>query len=541
MLKDKAMGYIRVSKLDDESEAESPELQENSFYKYATEKGHEFLGFESDLDKSGYRIHFSKREGLMKLLQLASQGTFKYLYVFKFSRLGRKLARDIIKSFEAHGVSVISVTQDIDVSKPSGRFVRSIILDVDEFYSEDLAEWTLETHANLARKGKPTGGPPKYGYTRDPVTKKESIVEEEAKTIRHMVEARKKGWGWKTIVDYLNHDLKIPTRTGKKWSDGMIAKWMSYPDILAWAGYLVYGKERGKTRVRSSEDELIITPDARPAIITLEDCLAIRKINEVNHRPFKAGNPRVLSSSYLLSGMAYCAICGMRMNGATGQRGNYICSGYLRHGKGHHDPYFIDKSNMERTVWEAVIEHFFDNDDLFKEYEEKFYTQTQSDEQKKDRLKAIEKREKELEQEFLEMTKMKVKRMIKDEDYNLFYSELDKERLNLEKEKGKIQKELSPQKDKKLSIDKIRAAVKEAEIVLKSDKVPVEEKRNILSMFVERVDAPILIDRKKHVKISFHITPDDPDDLFPIKLKRGSSKDKPNNYIQHTGASSPIA
>ncbi len=80
--------------------------------------------------------------------------------VYKVDRLSRSLldfAR-IMETFERHGVSFVSVTQQFNTTTSMGRLTLNILLSFAQFEREIIAERTRDKIAAARRKGKWSGG-----------------------------------------------------------------------------------------------------------------------------------------------------------------------------------------------------------------------------------------------------------------------------------------------------------------------------------------------------------------------------------------------
>jgi DNA invertase Pin-like site-specific DNA recombinase len=90
--------------------------------------------------------------------------------VYKVDRLSRSLldfAR-LIGIFEEHGVSLVSVTQQLNTTDSLGRLTLNILLSFAQFERELIAERTRDKMRAARRKGKWLGGQPVLGYDVDP-------------------------------------------------------------------------------------------------------------------------------------------------------------------------------------------------------------------------------------------------------------------------------------------------------------------------------------------------------------------------------------
>src|SRR5258708_36478797 len=87
-------------------------------------------------------------------------------------------------TFEEHGVSLVSVTQQMNTTDSLGRLTLNILLSFAQFERELIGERTRDKMSAARRKGKWVGGCPVLGYDVDPGGGRLVINEEEAERVR---------------------------------------------------------------------------------------------------------------------------------------------------------------------------------------------------------------------------------------------------------------------------------------------------------------------------------------------------------------------
>ncbi|MFA5526675.1 MAG: recombinase family protein [Acholeplasmataceae bacterium] len=98
----------------------------------------------------------------------AGRATWDTLIVRHIDRLARSLGSglDILRALEEHGKGLISTTQALDLSTPTGRAMLHIILAFGQWERDMCSERTRLRMTQIARAGNwPSGNPP-YGYRR---------------------------------------------------------------------------------------------------------------------------------------------------------------------------------------------------------------------------------------------------------------------------------------------------------------------------------------------------------------------------------------
>src|SRR5262249_13925627 len=122
-------------------------------------------------------------------------------------------------TFEKHGVSFVSVTQQFNTATSMGRLVLNVLLSFAQFERELISERTRDKIAAARRKGKWAGGHPLLGYDVDPRGFTLVVNEEEASRIRQIFslylehaglipvvqELERRGWKNKSWVTRRGH------------------------------------------------------------------------------------------------------------------------------------------------------------------------------------------------------------------------------------------------------------------------------------------------------------------------------------------------
>jgi DNA invertase Pin-like site-specific DNA recombinase len=124
----KVVLYTRVSTLKNQDcEVQARELRE-----YCARRGWEIVAEFSDPGFSGAR---DSRPALDKMLRAARRREFSSIVIWKLDRLARSLRHlvNLLSEFEALDVSLVSLTDSLDLSTPQGRLMFQIIGAMSEF------------------------------------------------------------------------------------------------------------------------------------------------------------------------------------------------------------------------------------------------------------------------------------------------------------------------------------------------------------------------------------------------------------------------
>ncbi|GGK21767.1 hypothetical protein GCM10010965_13410 [Caldalkalibacillus thermarum] len=110
-----AVGYVRQSKERKDRESISPETQIEKIKQFAKLQETKVVKIFRDIDISGFRVHYSKRTGLMDMLEYIKANKIKKVYVYNLARLSRRIKDflEITNELEKFDCSVVSATEMI--------------------------------------------------------------------------------------------------------------------------------------------------------------------------------------------------------------------------------------------------------------------------------------------------------------------------------------------------------------------------------------------------------------------------------------------
>src|SRR5262249_53604495 len=140
------------------------------------------------------------RPALRRLLADVEAGTVDCVVVYRVDRLSRSLLdfAAMMRTFDEHRVSFVSVTQQFNTATSMGRLVLNVLLSFAQFEREIISERTRDKVAATRRKGKWSGGRPVLAYDVDPHGYRLVVNEDEAVRVR-------------TIFGlYLQHEALLP-------------------------------------------------------------------------------------------------------------------------------------------------------------------------------------------------------------------------------------------------------------------------------------------------------------------------------------------
>lgn len=160
--------YTRKSSEDGlELEYNSLDAQYDAAVAYIrSQAGNGWRLLEKRYDDGGFSGGNTNRPALKELLADIEAGEIDIVVVYKIDRLSRSLCdfTDLSRTFERHGVSFVSVTQQIDTSSPAGRMVLNVLMTFAQFEREMTSDRIKDKMLATRMRGMWTGGIAPYGY-----------------------------------------------------------------------------------------------------------------------------------------------------------------------------------------------------------------------------------------------------------------------------------------------------------------------------------------------------------------------------------------
>lgn len=234
-----------------------------------------------------------RRRDFQRMMRDAEKGYFSVVIAYKSNRIGRNMLQALTNEDKLgkYGVRVLYAKEEFG-DTAAGRFALRTMMNVNQFYSENMSEDILRGLRDNAEKGLVTGAMP-FGYTVG-ADHRYAINEAQATVVREIFMRYLDGCSLADIAADLNR-RGIKTRRGGDWNKG------SFHRLLAnerYCGVYIYKDIRVEGGI--------------PAIISRDTWLmAQEKLNStkttVRH-----------SADYLLTGKLFCGECGSPMVGVSG-------------------------------------------------------------------------------------------------------------------------------------------------------------------------------------------------------------------------------
>ena len=161
----------------------------------ASQKSEGWVPLQEQYNDGGFTGANIERPALQKLLSDIKEHKIDCVVVYKVDRLSRSLMdfAQLLKFFEEHNVTFVSVTQHFNTNSSMGRLTLNILLSFAQFEREIISERTKDKMGAARKRGQWLGGRPPLGYDLDKENKRIVINEEEAKLIREIFDLYVKG------------------------------------------------------------------------------------------------------------------------------------------------------------------------------------------------------------------------------------------------------------------------------------------------------------------------------------------------------------
>jgi site-specific DNA recombinase len=180
--------YTRVSTEQGlEQDFNSLDAQREACQAYIKSQTHEGWRLVRDrYDDGGFSGGSMDRPALQKLLVDVQARRIDVIVVYKVDRLTRSLAdfAKLVETFDAHGVSFVSVTQSFHTTTSMGRLTLNVLLSFAQFEREVTGERIRDKIAASKKKGMWMGGVVPLGYRVE--DRALHIVEEHAEIVRSL-------------------------------------------------------------------------------------------------------------------------------------------------------------------------------------------------------------------------------------------------------------------------------------------------------------------------------------------------------------------
>lgn len=270
----------------------SIEQQFEACTKFAADNKLTIIGRYADRAVSGKT---DNRPQFQKMMRDAHKGEFDYVIAWKSNRMGRNMLQAMVNESKLAelGIKCLYVEEDFD-DTAAGRFALRNMMNVNQFYSENMAEDICRGLMDNAQQCKVNGRVP-FGYKKGP-DGKYAIDDEAAAIVREIYTRVKTGWSISEIMEDLN-SRHVRTRDGNPWRFSSFEKMLENEQ---YTGVYKYSSVRIENGI--------------PVIIEKELFDSVQAILRSKQRARGRQREHI---KYLISGKCYCGLCGAPMTGMS--------------------------------------------------------------------------------------------------------------------------------------------------------------------------------------------------------------------------------
>jgi site-specific DNA recombinase len=276
----------------------SLEAQREAGEAYVRSQAHEgWKPIADRFDDGGFSGGNMQRPALARLMALIREGKVDVIVIYKIDRLTRSLTdfARLAETFDKHGVSFVSVTQQFNTTTSMGRLMLNVLLSFAQFEREITGERIRDKIAASKKKGMWMGGNIPMGY--DVKDRQLLINETDAETIRRVFRLYLEEGNVPALLDRLRHDnigtavrmtAKGRTTGDRPFTRGHLYKLLSNPIYI------------GRIPHRKTSH-----PGQHPAIIDRASWEAVQAQLGTNTQGPRSRRRRAAAHASLLAGILY--------------------------------------------------------------------------------------------------------------------------------------------------------------------------------------------------------------------------------------------
>lgn len=330
-----AIGYIRQSDEREDKEAISEDTQRMKIQQYCDLNNLELVEVFKDIDYSGFRISYLKRPGLMEAFEfIKNHPKVRKFVAFNLSRITRRKKEFTLiqETLQSHDIDICSTAEQLDFGSPTGRLVASILVDFNEYYSDNLSAVTSDNKLTNAERGRWNGGPAPFGLVKhDGVFVSDG---DKGEYVKHFFKLAYQGNGPYKISKWANNN-GIKTETGVEWTPRRMRYLLTnstYAGMQRWDGK--YYELKGFDR-----------------LVSWDEFLYIQSTLFGKEKAWRGKDRQLLTS------VLRCSTCGKKMysrRSGTAKKRRYVCC--QKNESGGSSCPNIDLTSLDNAVIELVAE-----------------------------------------------------------------------------------------------------------------------------------------------------------------------------------------
>lgn len=302
----KGVIYARFSSHNQKEESIEQQVEECA--EFARANNIQIIEVYADKAISG---RTDKRAAFQRMMRDAEKKMFDCVVSYKTNRIARNMlnALQYEEKLSKLGIETFYAREEYG-NTPAGRLALRMMMSVNQFYSENLAEDIKRGMMDNAQKGKVNGSTP-FGYKKGE-DGRFAIDTEKAALVREIYKRTKDGEKFSDIAADLNR-RGVKTRYKRDWNKGSFHRMLTndvYTGVYRHSGVVLRG--------------------VVPPIITREEFDEMQELLHTKRNPIGRHRNHM---DYLLTGKLFCGHCNSPMTGssATSHTGEkhyyYVCKG----------------------------------------------------------------------------------------------------------------------------------------------------------------------------------------------------------------------
>lgn len=286
-----AVAYARYSSAGQRDVSIEQQLRE--IHAFAAREGYTIVHDYADHARSGFK-NTSARAAFQAMMAAAEKGGFDTVISWKVDRFGRNREESALYKgrLRRFGVRVLYAMEPIPEGS-AGVLLEGMLEATAEWYSRQLSENVRRGMRDNARRCMYNGARI-LGYQPGP-DGRYIIHEEEAAVVRNIFDLYRSGWAAARIAEQLNNQ-GVTTTYGRPFQAQRILKIVGNE---RYTGVYIFGDIR--------------IPGGMPVIISESDFKEAQAMRKKTARHVEQG-----VTDYLLTGKAFCGLCGAAMVGDSG-------------------------------------------------------------------------------------------------------------------------------------------------------------------------------------------------------------------------------
>ena len=312
---------------------ESIEQQVEECMAFAEQNGLKVVNIYADKAVSGKT---DRRSSFQRMMRDAEKLEFSVVIAYKSNRISRNMLQALTyeNKLENLGVRTLYAKEEFG-NTAAGRFALRTMMNVNQFYSENMAEDIRRGMADNAANCKVNGSLP-FGY-KSGEDGKFAVDEDSAKIVREIFDKVLAGARYVDIANDLNA-RGIRTKSGARWNKSSF-----------------YVMMRNDAYIGTYRFSGTVIENGVPPIIQKEVFYAVQE-------KMKNKNPRgrAQNGEYLLTGKLFCGYCNSHMVGVsgtskTGVKHYYYMCNNRRQNQGCKKEY-VRRDDLEKKISEMVFD-----------------------------------------------------------------------------------------------------------------------------------------------------------------------------------------